>query len=81
MNDLVSHGGNRMIRIHLAKDKIEYDFHLGTALKQWFFLLPAFKLAILESYPMLDKAYSIWALCSLIILVCIVLMRRIPLRS
>lgn len=80
MNDLVSHGGNRMIRIHLAKDKTEYDFHLGTALKQWFFLLPAFKLAILESYPMLDKAYSIWALCSLIILVCIVLMRRIPLK-
>lgn len=64
----------------IANDKTKYYLHLGTAFKQWFFLLPAFKLSILESYPMLDKAYTLWAVCSLFILVSVVLLQRIPLK-
>ena len=44
---------------------------VGTDLKTWFFLLPAFKLAILESYPVLDKMYSLWGFFSLSVLAAI----------
>lgn len=38
-------------------------------LKTWFFLLPAFKLAITEKYPIIDRIFILWAILALLLLV------------
>ena len=49
---------------------------IRTDLKLWFFLLPAFKLTILETFPILDKLYSLWAILSLFVLSMIVMLHE-----
>ena len=54
-----------------SDDRLTGSRKISAVLEQLFFLLPIFKIAILESFPKLDKLYSFWGAFSLLILIAV----------